>query len=274
MDVETLVNLALGAVLVVGGSAGHGHQLWVLWRTRSSVGVSAASLCLNSLSSCLMLLNLLALRGVRWFEGDAEGWALAVHVMAVAQVAVGVFNSPLTVLFHERWWYLGPLTAVEIGAATALAAVAQFAPDWGRAVAEGYGTASVAVAVATWLPQLGLLLLRRDHGVLSLPLVLMELAGAVAATVYQAALNHEHWTTWAPNIAILAQQLLILGLWVAFWWRARRVYEVVEPVPASEGGDVEIEMQSVVYDSEGLDDLGPYEQAAYLPPDDASWLRD
>ena len=219
------LNLVIGSALISGAVVAYAHQSWLIVR-KGGASVSALSLTLNSMSSWFMFLNLLVLKGSQWFK--AQQVTLA-HVLAFVQVFSGFACSlvVLVLLWGGRtkagrlaFAYSMSKLCVEAVSGGIIAYIYFWQNEYAFRTAEIYGIISIGLELLTWMPQIVLLLWKLDPTSLSLLLVLAEVSGSLLSWLYQSVLNHEHWSTWASNIAILLQQIIILILWVSLSiWR-------------------------------------------------------
>lgn len=91
-----------------------------------------------------------------------------------------------------------------------------------RALADAFGVVSTLSTLFMWLPQIWRTFQDKSSGQLSIAMLCIQLPGNLAAVYFQAIMEQESFTTWAPYLCSSIEQALLLFMAVYYTVRARK----------------------------------------------------
>jgi uncharacterized protein with PQ loop repeat len=216
------MEVVIATILIVGDAVAHGHQMFLIIKDGNTIGLSTSSIVLNFISSLTVTVNLIMLDGYRflytdWFSGlsykSTTAWFAAMQlVTSSAYTAILVITYNIFADRKERFRTM-MITLIAVGFQIFTISVCVYF-DAIQIAGIVLGIAASAITIVTWLPQIWLLLRRRDKGELSLVMILAHLFGSWLAVFFQAVLNDEQWTIWASSAVMGVEQCFLLALWV------------------------------------------------------------
>ena len=214
----------IGIGLIVGAGFAYLQQCLLIKKAQTSFGISPVAAWLNFQSSFFLVLNIWSLEWGAWIEPifenglDMDGVA---HLIALAQIMSGLGYGFMLYTFVVGYGKKrGGMITSTLAIITIISTLTGFVTAW---IWDGIhlyvrclGIGATILTVLTWIPQIILMLWLRDPGTLSILLICLEGGGSIIAVFYQAVINREDLTTWAPTVVFILEQIVVISLWLSF----------------------------------------------------------
>eukprot|EP01090_Pellita_catalonica_P015900 TRINITY_DN4404_c0_g1_i1.p1 TRINITY_DN4404_c0_g1~~TRINITY_DN4404_c0_g1_i1.p1 ORF type:complete len:304 (+),score=44.17 TRINITY_DN4404_c0_g1_i1:39-950(+) len=242
---------ALGIVLTLAIVVSYLPQFWVIFKAKSSKGVSFFTMWLGYMSAALTLINEIILK---WEYISCcqhlDAWRIIKNLLPIEQLTSGpvsLFGLAIMVLLfydvtpsanqtaadkrRERnqsyalLIFAAFVTAVILGGSLAIILWVDADSEGLHYFADVIGIVSSVFVVVMWCPQIYITWKLQHTGNLSLGLLLLQTPGAVIVIIYQAGFNDASWTTWLPYFATSVQLCVLLFLYIWFRWMYKCIYK-------------------------------------------------
>ena len=225
MDWTVLLIAGYGYLLIVGTWIAYGMQTFRILYTKSGDGVSPWQPTLNYVGSCLLVMDVIALKGSEWFGPIADDLS-PTTILGTAPFFQIAASLPLSVVLLSSLTWATRTTETVICNVTivlhtllmvsTLVAVAVLAPAWLEWYGQACGMLASITTTVTWLPEIVLVWRHQSTGELLIAFVLFEFFGSVTTVLYQALpwFGDEPWTAWFPEFILFVQQFILVVLWI------------------------------------------------------------
>lgn len=234
--------VAVGIILCIGVFASYIPQWVAFVRARSGQGVSMYMLFVGSVSSMTGLITAVVLQFRRFYCCPLWGPSLCGEsLLGIIQLFCLVFGyTPSFVIYmifnphratdRKKYLISGVLFCMYIfisivfwGIAGALLAFNGIESTGTLAFGDGLGIFTIVCTLVQWMPQIILTARNRSVGALSIPMLCVQIPGAVLFVLYQSVIEEEAPLTWAPYTVACAQQSVLLAMCVVF--KLREIYQ-------------------------------------------------
>lgn len=242
--IDSVLGYIVGPLLCIGSIVSYVPQCYIIVKTKTIKGINEFSIILLGVGNFCLTLNSLILNWGKWNCFRKCGfWLCMAHLLPFYQILVGwimvfvfyiVFmkykiknteNKLIGALFYSLLYlgFIAIVVTIAVGEKIANRGPPQIA--FFQVFAQILGYASAVCSAIVWIPQIYTLILTKKSGNLSPIMFALQTPGNMVIIIFQAVLYRQPVSTWITYVITCIEQLIILGLIIAYYIRDRRAQE-------------------------------------------------